>query len=78
MTNWLAVSIGKDGVTKQTCSAPQKDMSMLTVFLSYKPMMAYTPLENWEQTARKKREKREDGEKIELNRLKIMEYLYQT
>ena len=59
MTNWLAVSMGKDGVTKQTCSAPQKDMSMLTVFLSYRPMMAYTPLENWEQTARDKRENRE-------------------
>lgn len=54
MTNWLAVSMGKDGVTKQTCRAPQKDMSMFTVFLSYSPMMAYTPLENWEQTATKR------------------------
>ena len=78
MTNWLAVSIGKDGVTKQTCNAPQKDMSMLTVFLSYKPMMAYTPLENWEQTARKKREKKEHKKQIKLNRLKIMEYWYYT
>ncbi|TNN37617.1 hypothetical protein EYF80_052219 [Liparis tanakae] len=31
MTNWLAVSMGKDGVTKQTCSAPQNDISMFTV-----------------------------------------------
>ncbi len=62
MTNWFAVSMGNDGVTKQTCRAPQKDMSMLTVFLSYRPMIAYTPLENWEQTVRDERRKhRERG-----------------
>lgn len=35
---------------KQTCRERQNDISMLTVFLSYSPMMAYTPFENCEQT----------------------------
>lgn len=67
----MLVWTGKDGVTKQTCREPQKDISMLTVRRLYRPMMAYTPLENWEQTGTNEKEKIIDLslEKVTLYRI---------
>lgn len=42
--------MGKLGVMREMCSAPQKDVSVCTERLSYRPKMANTPLEYCEQT----------------------------
>jgi hypothetical protein len=48
--NWLSPSVGKLGVMREMCSAPQNDVSVCTERLSYRPKMANTPREYCEQT----------------------------
>lgn len=48
--NWLSPSVGKLGVMREMCRALQKDVNVWTERLSYRPKMAKTPREYWEQT----------------------------
>lgn len=58
--NWLSLSVGKLGVMREMCRALQKDVNVWTERLSYRPKMAKTPREYWEQTA-------EGNKNIKLN-----------
>ena len=53
--NWLSPSVGKLGVMREMCRALQKDVNVWTERLSYRPKMAKTPREYWEQTEGKKK-----------------------
>ena len=59
--NWLSPSVGKLGVMREMCRALQKDVNVWTERLSYRPKMAKTPREYWEQTG--------EGEEKSMNRL---------
>lgn len=51
--------MGKLGVMREMCSAPQKDVSVCTERLSYRPKMANTPLEYCEQTRKENNREKE-------------------
>ena len=73
--NWLSPSVGKLGVMRLMCSAPQKDVSVCTERLSYRPKMAKTPREYCEQTGEREGEGDKEGRKRDVRR-RVFVFIY--